>query len=114
VISVARVINGTSKGIENATVDMFPLGRHQTLVQVLRIPSLQVADPMNSDIIEQKGNFWANARDGCKTFRFHHPVVLKLELTGFHKAQRNEKPVQRFDGHSFKAALSSNARNFQP
>lgn len=82
-ISVARVINGTSKGIENAPVDMFPLGRHQPLIQAFRIPSLQVADPMNADIIEQKGNSWANARDGCKTFRFHHLVVLTLELTGF-------------------------------
>ena len=80
-ISVARVINGTSKGIENAPVDMFPLGGHQPLIQVFRIPSLQVADPMNADIIEQKGNSWANARDGCKTFRFHHLVVLTLSIS---------------------------------
>lgn len=89
VSSVARVINGTSKGIKNAPVDMLPLGRHQPLIQVFGIPSFQVADPMNADSIEQKGNSWANARDGCKTSRFHHLVVLTLELNGFHEAQRS-------------------------
>lgn len=88
-ISVASVINGTSKGIENAPVDMFPLSLHQPLIQVFGISSLQVANPMNADIIEQKGNSWANARDGCKTFRFHHLVALTLGISGGHLKQRN-------------------------
>jgi hypothetical protein len=81
VISVASVINGTSKGIENATVDMFPLGLYQSLVQVFGIFPLQVANPMNADIVEQKGNSWANTRNGCK-FRFHYLMVLAGLLDG--------------------------------
>jgi hypothetical protein len=72
VIFVAGAINGTSKSIENAPVDIFPLSLYQFLIQVFGILSLQVANPMNANIVEQKGNFWANARNGCKTFRFHH------------------------------------------
>jgi hypothetical protein len=82
VFSVASVINGTSKGIKNAPVDMFPLGLYQLLIQLFRILSLQVANPINANIIEQKGNSWANAGDGCETFRFHHLVVLTLRLRG--------------------------------
>lgn len=81
-ISVASVINGTSKGIENAPVDMFPLSLYQSLIQVLGIPTLQVANPMNADIVEQKGNYRANARNGCKTFRFHHLIVLTVLFDG--------------------------------
>ena len=81
-ISVASVIYGTSKGIENTPVDMFPLRLYQSLIQVFGIPSLQVANPINADIVEQKGNSWANARNGCKTFRFHHMVVLTVLLDG--------------------------------
>jgi hypothetical protein len=49
---------------------------------VFGIPSLQVANPMNADIVEQKGNFWANAGNGCKISRFHHLVVLTVLLVG--------------------------------
>ena len=81
-ISVASVVNGTSKGIENAPVDVFPLNLYQSLIQVFRIPSLQVANPINADIVEQKGNSWANTRNGCETFQFHHLIVLSVLLDG--------------------------------
>lgn len=61
---VTSIIYGTSKGVENASVDMFPLCLYQSLIHGFGITTVEIANPMDADIIEQPGNSRTNAWNG--------------------------------------------------